>query len=150
MKINIELSKDTIDGVPTDSLMLQIAIVCAALKYALGSAKTMSFIKLAYLFDKTIDNATEASISRLALTPWVISKKYKNALLVSESYGYVELLAKSGKELRISLTDKGSDFLLEVERLRAFEKYVAFLKASKGLTESRFNSIKLRSEYHAN
>lgn len=148
MKIDIDFSDDLLDGMPTDSTFLHLTIICGALKHCLGTSKTMTFIKLAYIFDKTLNLEEGAFLSKITLSPWLISKVFKKSLIIAAANEYLELNAKEGKEIRISITSKGSYFIEKVERLNAFRAYLDYLKEIK-LAENRFDNLKFRSEINA-
>lgn len=144
MTIKVEIHSDLLSENPLESSYLHLTIICSALKYCLGRSKTMSFIKLAYIFDKTMALESGAFDSKLTLSPWRISLTYKKSLILSEAHDLVELNSKDAKEVRISITDKGLDFVNGVEGLEVFNKYLDYLR-DINIAENRFNSMMIRS-----
>lgn len=145
MSIEINLGSQFLDGAPDNSTITQIAIICGALKYCLGGAKTMSFIKLAYIFDKAINLEVNAFKSKTTLSPWNIDNDFKRSLIIAESNNYIEILPdKSSSGVRISLSDKGDVYLSSVETHRAFVNYLGYLKEIK-IPENRFENPIIRS-----
>jgi len=145
MSIEIELNPKFLDSAPDNSALTHLAIICGALKHCLGSAKTMSFIKLAYIFDKTINLEANAFSSKITLSSWNIDSDFKKSLIMAEYSEFIELLTdKASKEIRMSLTDKGDIYLSSVETHQAFENYLEYLKEIK-IPENRFNNLIIRS-----
>ncbi|RBP84312.1 hypothetical protein EBI01_05905 [Marinomonas rhizomae] len=145
MSIDIQLKPQFLDSAPDNSTLTHLAIICGALKYCLGSAKTMSFIKLTYIFDKTLNLEANAFSSKITLSSWNIDNDFKKSLIMAESNGFIELLTdKASKEIRISPTDKGDIYLSSVETHQAFVNYLEYLKEIK-IPENRFNNLIIRS-----
>ncbi len=144
MNIEIQLKSQFLDSAPDNSTLTHLAIICGALKHCLGSAKTMSFIKLAYIFDKAINLEANAFASKITLSPWNIDNDFKKSLIMAESIGFIELLTDKSKEIRISLIDKGEIYLSSVETHQAFESYLDYLKEIK-IPENRFDNPIIRS-----
>ncbi|WP_028302370.1 hypothetical protein [Oceanospirillum beijerinckii] len=145
MSIEIQLKSRFLDCAPDNSTLTHLAIMCGALKYCLGSAKTMSFIKMAYIFDKTINLEANAFSSKITLSSWNIDNDFKKSLIMAESNGFIELIVdKSSKGVRISLTDKGDMYLGLVEGHKAFSNYLEYLKEVK-IPENRFDNPIIRS-----
>ncbi|BCD99660.1 hypothetical protein [Marinagarivorans cellulosilyticus] len=145
MSIEIQLKPQFLDSAPDNSTLTHLAIICGALKHCLGSATTMSFIKLAYIFDKTINLEANAFSSKITLSSWNIDNDFKKSLIMAESNEFIELLIdKTSKEMKISLTDKGDIYLISVEKHQAFTNYLEYLKDIK-IPENRFNNPIIRS-----
>ncbi|CAM3505368.1 hypothetical protein [Parendozoicomonas haliclonae] len=145
MSIEIQLKSHFLDSAPDNSTLTHLAIICGALKHCLGNAKTMSFIKLTYIFDKTINLKANAFSSKITLLPWTIDNDFKKSLIMAESNHFIELLTdKSSKEIKISLTDKGDIYLSSVETHHAFADYLEYLKEIK-IPENRFENPIIRS-----
>tara|TARA_R110001583_G_scaffold59030_1_gene175667 strand:- start:2415 stop:2852 length:438 start_codon:yes stop_codon:yes gene_type:complete len=145
MSIEIQLKSQFLDSAPDNSTLTHLAIICGALKYCLGNAKVMSFIKLAYIFDKTINLEANAFASKITLSSWNIDNDFKKSLIMAESNGFIEfLIDKSSKEIRMSLTDKGDVYLSSVETHQAFANYLEYLKEIK-IPENRFDNPIIRS-----
>ncbi|BBB29913.1 hypothetical protein [Neptunomonas japonica] len=144
MSIEIQLKPQFLDSAPDNSTLTHLAIICGALKHCLGNAKTMSFIKLAYIFDKAINLEANAFASKITLSPWNIDNDFKKSLIMAESIGFIELLTDKSKEIRISLIDKGEIYLSSVETHQAFVNYLEYLKESK-IPENRFDNPIIRS-----
>ncbi len=144
MNIEVELKSKFLDSAPDNSTLAHFVIICGALKHCLGSASTMSFIKLAYIFDKTINLEANAFASKITLSSWNIDNDFKKSLIMAESNDFIELLVDSSKEIRISLTDKGDIYLSSVEIYQVFANYLEYLKEIK-IPENRFDNPIIRS-----
>jgi len=144
MSMEIQLKPQFLDSAPDNSTLTHLAIMCCALKHCLGSAKTMSFIKLAYIFDKAINLEANAFASKITLSSWNIDNDFKKSLIMAESNGFIELLVDKSKGIRISLTDKGNIYLGSVETHQAFLNYLEYLKEIK-IPENRFDNPIIRS-----
>ncbi len=144
MSITIQLKSEFLDSAPDNSTLTHLAIICGALKYCLGGAKTMSFIKLAYIFDKTLNLEANAFASKITLSSWNISRDFKKSLIMAESNELIELLTDSSKEIRISLAGSGEAYLNFVETNEAFVSYLDYLKEIR-ISENRFDSLIIRS-----
>lgn len=144
MSIEIQLKSQFLDSAPDNSTLIHMTVICGALKYCLGSARTMSFIKLAYIFDKTISLEANAFSSKITLSSWNIDSDFKRSLIMADSNEFIELLTDKSKELRMSLTDKGEMYLESVEAHKAFVKYLEYLKETK-IPENRFDNPVIRS-----
>ena len=89
----------------------------------------MSFIKLSYIFDKTINLETNAFSSKITLSSWNIDNDFKKSLIMASSNEFIELVTdKSSGRIVISLTDKGDIYLSSVETYQAFVNYLEYLK----------------------
>lgn len=144
MSIEIQLNPSFLDGAPSNSTLAHLAIICGALKHCLGGAKAMSFIKLAYIFDKAINLEENAFSSKITLSSWNIDNDFKKSLIIAESNRFIEFLTDNSKGIKISLTDKGDIYLGSVEMHQAFKNYLDYLKEIK-ITENRFNSLIIRN-----
>jgi len=144
MSIEIQLNPSFLDGSPSNSTLIHLAIICGALKYCLGNAKTMSFIKLAYIFDKAINLEENAFSSKITLSSWNIDNDFKKSLIIAESNRFIDLLTDNSKEIKISLTDKGDIYISSVETHQTFKNYLDYLKKIK-ISENRFNNLIIRS-----
>ena len=141
-EISIELNSEFLDESHSDSSYLYLSVICGALKYCLGQASSMSFIKLAYIFDKTTSLEPNAFESKATLATWDISKVFKSTLIIAYKNEYIDFHPKESK-LRISLSPKGDDYILSLESLGVFKEYREYLNKIK-LPENRFDDIKLR------
>ena len=144
MSIEIQLKSHLLDIAPENSTLTHLSIICGALKYCLGSAKTMSFIKLGYIFDKSINLKENAFSSKITLSPWNIDYDFKQSLILAQSIEFIELHTDNSKEVKISLTSKGETYLSSVDQHEAFKNYQDYLKEIK-IPENRFNNPILRS-----
>jgi hypothetical protein len=145
MSIEIRLKSQFLDSAPGNSTLTHLAIICGALKYCLGSAKSISFIKLVYIFDKTINLEANAFSSKITLAPWNIDNDFKKSLIMAEFNDYIELIPdKSTKELRIFLTEKGEVYLSSIETNKVFSRYFEYLKEVR-IPENRFHNPTIRS-----
>ena len=144
MNIEIQLKSQFFDSAPENSSLTHLAVICGALTYCLGSAKAMSFIKLAYIFEKTINLEENAFSSKITLSPWNIDNDFKKSLILAESHNFIEMLIDSSGEIKISIVDKGRVYLTSVEHYDAFMDYLDYLKEIK-ISESRFNKPIIRS-----
>lgn len=144
MNIEIELKSQFLDGAPENSTLTHLAIICGALTYCLGAANTMSFIKLAYIFEKTINLEENAFSSKITLSTWNIDNDFKRSLIMAESNQFIEMLIDKSGEMRLSIIEKGNLYLHALEKHGAFKNYLDYLKEIK-ISESRFNNIIIRS-----
>ncbi len=144
MTIEIQLESTFLDSAPDNSSFTHLTIICGALKYCLGSAKTMSFIKLAYIFDNTLKLEKYAFSSKITLSSWNIDSDFKRSLILAEFNKYIELLPDKSNELRVNLTDEGSAYLFSVEKHEAFKNYLHYLMDIK-IPENRFQEPIIRS-----
>jgi len=145
MNIEIQLNPQFLDSAPDNSTLTHFAIICGALKHCLGNAKTMSFIKLAYIFDKARNLEANAFASKITLSSWNIDNDFKKSLIMAEYNDFIELLIDNSKEIRISLTDKGGIYLRSLETHQAFVNYLEYLKKIK-IPENRFDNPVIRSQ----
>lgn len=145
MSIEIRLNSTFLDSAPDNSTLTHLAIICGALKHCLGGAKAMSFIKLSYIFDKTINLETNAFSSKITLSSWNIDNDFKKSLIMASSNEFIELVTdKSSGRIVISLTDKGDIYLSSVETYQAFVNYLEYLKEIR-ISENRFDNPIIRS-----
>jgi hypothetical protein len=149
MKIDISLQSDFLDDTPNNSAYLHLAIITGALKYCLGQSKSMSFSKLAYIFDKAINKEAGAFKSKITLSPWIISSDFKKSLLIAEAHNYIELNPSPSNEIKINNSQDGDEYIAKIENLNIFEDYIEYLKKSK-ITEARFVRPVIRSELNEN
>ncbi|EHJ03306.1 hypothetical protein [Marinobacter manganoxydans] len=143
MAINGEITERFLGETPAESSFLHLTIVCGALKYCLGRSKGLSFIKLAYIFDKTILLDEGAFSSKVTLLPWNISSIYRTSLIMAEANGFIEINSKSSGEMSINLKGLGFEFISEIEKADAFSKYIRFLKLAN-IPENRFDFLTIR------
>ncbi len=143
MAINGEITERLLGEAPTESSFLHLTIICSALKYCLGRSKGLSFIKLAYIFDKTILLDEGAFSSKVTLLPWNISSTYRTSLIMAEANGFIEINSKSSGEMSIGIKDSGLAFISEIEEVGAFSKYIRFLKRAN-IPENRFDFLTIR------
>lgn len=144
MSIEIKLKSQFLDGAPENSTLTHLAIICGTLKYCLGNAKKMSFIKLGYIFDKTINLEKNAFSSKITLSPWNIDYDFKKSLILAQSIEFIELLTDNSKEAKISITTKGDIYISSVEHHQVFKNYLDYLKEIN-IPENRFNNPIFRS-----
>ncbi len=144
MNIEIQLKSQFFDGAPENSTLTHLAIICGALTHCLGSAKAMSFIKLAYIFEKTLKLEKNAFSSKITLSTWNIDNDFKKSLILAESNEFIELLIDSSGEIKISVIDKGRTYLNSVEQHDAFKSYLDYLKEIN-ISESRFKKPIIRN-----
>lgn len=143
MSIEIELNSRPLDNSPDNSTLTHFAIICGALRYCLGSARSMSFIKLAYIFDKTINLEENAFSSKVTLSAWNIDKDFKKSLILAEANGFLEFNSANKARVKISISDAGNEYLTSIEKNQVFTKYLKYLKDVK-IPENRFNKITIR------
>lgn len=143
MIIDIEIHRDHLSQTPLDSRYLHLTILCGALKYCLGPAKKMSFIKLGYIFDKTIILEAGAFKSKLTLSAWSVGSTYKKALIFSEANNFIEITDNKSKGILINISENGDDFIRNIEKLDVFNEYIEYIKEIN-ITESRFDDITIR------
>nr|WP_324259396.1 hypothetical protein [Cellvibrio fontiphilus] len=144
MNIEIQLKSHFFDTAPENSTLTHLAIICGGLTYCLGGAKVMSFIKLAYIFEKTIRLEKNAFSSKITLSSWNIDNDFKKSLILAESNRFIEMLIDSSGEIKISITDSGKAYLNSVEQHDAFKSYLDYLKEIK-ISESRFKKPIIRN-----
>lgn len=144
MSIEIQLKNRFLDSAPDNSTLAHLTILCGALKYCLGSAKKMSFIKLAYIFDKTINLEENAFSSKITLSTWNVDSDFKKSLIIAESNGLVNFFIDSNKKVRISLASKGVLYLGYIEDNNIFINYINYLKEIN-ISENRFDNLVIRS-----
>ncbi len=145
MTIEIKLKNTFLDSAPDNSTFTHFAIICGALKYCLGQAKYMSFIKLAYIFDKTINLENNAFSSKLTLSSWSVDSDFKKSLIMAESNKFVKFTVdKQSNKIRLSLGENGDSYLRSLENARAFSVYIEYLKEIK-IPENRFDNLIIRS-----
>ena len=145
MTIDISIQSEFLDDTPNNSMFLHLTIICGALKFCLGQSKKMSFIKLAYIFDKTINLESGAFSSKITLSPWLIGADFKKSLVISEAHEYIEFHSKDGKGIKISISSKGEEYISNIEGLNIFQNYLDYLREIK-LAENRFESPTIRCE----
>jgi hypothetical protein len=144
MKINAEIRGNMLADSPLSSSFLHASIICGALTYCIGNARGMSYIKLGYIFDKTLAREDGAFDSKLTLLPWKISLAYKKALILCQANRFIDMTSASDGEVKLSIAGQGVFFLTEAERLGSFCQYINFLKGVS-LPENRFKNITIRS-----
>lgn len=141
-QVIIGLEKDFLDESYDDSSYLYLSIICGALKYCLGQASTMSFIKLGYIFDKAIHLEKNAFKSKSTLSTWNISSTFRKFLIMAFKNKFIEIIPK-GPELKISLSPEGEEYISEIEALEVFLEHLDYLK-NISLPENKFDNFSFR------
>jgi hypothetical protein len=131
---------------PDNNSYFHLLIMCLTLKFCLGQSKTMSYIKLSYIFDITIKRKFGSSASTKLIEPWDVGGYFRITLLLANSLNLIKL-DSGAKGLSISLTDKGLEYISPVTEDNAFSAYVNFLKTSK-FTEKDFLEPTIKCEFN--
>lgn len=139
--MQIVLNEDLKDCRPDTFYVIHLFILCAALKYCLGSSKTMSFKKLSYIFDNVLKKDKECLSLKKTLLPWDIEGAFRKSLLLANSESYIEMLSK-GSMLNVVLTDEGDKFIAEIESKGQLSSYLKLIKTINK-KETEFSDFKI-------
>lgn len=125
--MEVILNEDLKDCHPDSFYVIHLFILCAALKYCLGTSKTMTFKKLSYIFDNVLRKDKESLSLKTTLLPWDIEGAFRKSLLLANSESYIEMLSKDSM-LNVVLTDEGKKFIAEVESKGQLSGYLELIK----------------------
>lgn len=128
--MEIILSDDLQDYQPDSSYIVHLVILCASLKYCLGTSKSMSFKKLSYIFDNVLKKEEDRLRIKQTLLPWDIEGYFRKSLILANSENYLELLSKNSM-LTVAITDQGENFVNSIEEGGQFSSYVELIKSVK-------------------
>lgn len=103
----------------------------------------MSYSKLAYIFDKTINLDEKAVASSSTLKPWFIGGDFKKSLVIAEAQSYVLFEEDPKTGMKISNTDKGNEYVSSLEKMDVFQNYISYLKKMQ-FTEKKFEKPLIR------
>jgi len=128
--MEIILSDDLQDYQPDSFYIVHLVILCASLKYCLGTSKSMSFKKLSYIFDNVLKKEEDRLRIKQTLLPWDIEGYFRKSLILANSENYLELLSKNSM-LTVAITDQGENFVNSIEEGGQFSNYVELIKSVK-------------------
>jgi hypothetical protein len=128
--MEIILSDDLQDYQPDSFYIVHLVILCASLKYCLGTSKSMTFKKLSYIFDNVLKKEEDRLRIKQTLLPWDIEGYFRKSLILANSENYLELLSKNSM-LTIAITDQGENFVNSIEEGGQFSSYVELIKSVK-------------------
>lgn len=139
--MQIILNEDLKDCHPDSFYVIHLFILCAALKYCLGTSKTMSFKKLSYIFDNVLKKNRESLSLKKTFLPWDIEGAFRKSLLLANSESYIEMLSKDSM-LNVVLTDEGEKFVAEIESKSQLSGYLNIIKTINK-RETEFSNFRI-------
>ncbi|MGI2216093.1 hypothetical protein ACRN94_03665 [Shewanella baltica] len=139
--MQIILNENLRDYHPDSFYVIHIFILCATLKYCLGTSKSISFKKLSYVFDNVLKKDNEISSVKKTLLPWDIEGNFRRALLLANAEKCINFLSK-GSKINVVLTDIGENLVAEIENRGQLSSYLNIIKKTN-IKEADFTHFEI-------
>jgi len=136
-KIKININKKKVLENSSENSRANLIVLLLILKHTVkGKTKSISFNKLAYVFDAICKNRKESKGTVLLSSPWQISMSLKKMIILACENALIDIV-RNGSSVKFTIGNKGLELLDKIEKESLFGDLDTLIRfVSENVSES--------------